>query len=244
MRIKIVEPVITKEFVSETEREVKKYISKDTDFDVERIKYGTASIESSYDEYLCAPNIIKIIQEAEEDAFHGAYINCFGDPGLEGAREVVDMPVVGAGHTSIFIAAELCHRFSIITPVDSSSSRDEAKVELEGLSSKVASVRSVDITVLDMENKEKLNEALIHTSKRAVLEDGAHGIVLGCTGMVGLSGKIDRELKNLGYYIPIIHPVPTSIRYLEMLINLGLTQSEKTYMKPTAKERNILELFE
>lgn len=244
MKIKIVEPVITEEFVGETEQEVKKYVSKDTQFDVERIRYGTASIETSYDEYLCAPNIIKIVEEAERDGFDGAYINCFGDPGLEGAREVVDIPVVGAGHTSIFIAGELCHRFSIITPVESSAPRDEDKVQVEGLSTKLASVRSVEIPVLELEDRERLTGALIEASKKAVEEDGAHGIVLGCTGMINLTEKMDEGMKDLGYYIPIIHPVPTSIRYLEMLIKLGLTQSEKTYMKPTEKKRNIMELFE
>ena len=243
MKIKIVEPVITEEFVEETEKEVTKYISPDTEIDVEGIKYGTASIETSYDEYLCAPNILKIVEEAEKDGFDGAYINCFGDPGLEGAREVVDIPVVGAGHTSIFIAAELAHKFSILTILESSVPRDEEKVIKEGMSEKLASVRSIDIPVLDLEDRSKLVNGLIEESKKAIKEDGAHAIVLGCTGMIDLNDKIEKGLSDLGYYIPVIHPVPTSLKYLEMIIQLNLLQSKRTYMNPTEKRRNLLELI-
>jgi len=244
MKIKIVEPVINEEFVKETEKEVKKHVSEKTKFDVEMIKYGTVSIESSYDETLCAPNIIKLIEKAEKDGFDGAFINCFSDPGLEGAREAVDIPVVGAGHASIFFGAELCHRFSIITPVESSIHKDEITLLAEGMESKLASVRSVDISVVDLEDKEKMTEALIKESERAVKEDGAHGILLGCTGMIGLQDDIEHKMQDLGYYIPVIHPVPTSIKYLELLINMGLSQSKRTYMKPAKKKRNIMKLFE
>lgn len=241
MKIKIIEPVITEEFVEETEKEVEKFLSSDTEIDVEGIKYGTASIETSYDEYFCAPNILKIVEEAEKDGFDGIYINCFGDPGFEGAREVVDIPVVSAGHTSIFIAAELSHKFSILTILESSVPRDEEKVIKEGLSEKLASVRSIDIPVLDLEDRSKLTKALVKESKKAINEDGAHAIVLGCTGMVGLGDEIEKGLSDLGYYIPVVHPVPTSIKYLEMVINLNLLQSKRTYMNPTEKRRNLME---
>ncbi|MFW5952920.1 MAG: aspartate/glutamate racemase family protein [Candidatus Natronoplasma sp.] len=244
MKIKIVEPVTTESFLEETKKEVKKHISEDFKVDVEAIKYGTGSIESSYDESLCAPNIIKIVEESNNDDYDGVYINCFGDPGFEGAREVADIPVVSPGHASIFIASEIAQKFTILTPVKSSLPRDEEKVRKEGLLDNLASIRSIDLPVLELEDKEKMTEALIDESKKAVVEDDAHAIVLGCTGMMGITDDLESALHDLGHYIPVVHPLPTSLKYLKMLIELNIKQSEMTYMTPKDKERNLFERLE
>lgn len=244
MKIKIVEPVITEGFLEETREEVEKHISDEFKIDVEAVKYGTATIESSYDRYLCAPNIIKIVEETAKDDYDGVYINCFDDPGLEGAREVADIPVVGPGHASIFIASEIAQKFTILTPVKSSLPRDEEKVKKEGLLDNLASIRSIDLSVLELEDKEKMTDALIDESKKAVVEDDAHAIVLGCTGMMGITDDLESSLHDLGHYIPVLHPVSTSLKYLKMLIELNIKQSEMTYMTPKEKERNLFERLE
>lgn len=240
MKIKVIVPVTTKEFVAPTREEVEKFASKGTEIDVEAIEYGTASIESSYDEMLVAPGIIKVAEKAQSDGFDGVITDCMCDPALNALREKLDIPVVGPGSISMLCAADLAHRFSIVTVLENALTVFENRVMEVGLGSKLASVRFINIPVLDLTDVKKLTSALVDESIKAIAEDGAHAIVLGCTGMLGVADDLSDALKKKGYEIPVIYPVAVAVKYLEMLIALGLKQSKKTYMPPPDKERNIL----
>ena len=165
------------------------------------------------------------------------------DPAVEAVREKLDIPVVGPCRTSMLLAADLAEKFSVVTVTESSIPLFYDIVKCVGIESKLASIRSVDIPVLELANKKKLGEALIKESIDAIERDGAHCIILGCTGMLGVDQALREGLSKKGYNVPVIYPVPVSIRYLEMLISLGLTHSKKTYMYPSNKERNIWDIL-
>lgn len=240
MKIKVIIPVTTRNFIEPTREEVEKFASKGTEIDVEAIEYGTASIESAYDEMLDTPGIIKVAEKAQSQGFDGVITDCMADPALDAMREKLDIPVVGPGRVSMLYAADLAHRFSIVTVLENVVAILENRVMGLGLASKLASVRSVNIPVLELADVKKLTGALVAESIKAIEEDGAHAIVLGCTGMLGVSGDLSDALKRKGYEVPVIYPVAVAVKYLETLVSLGLTQSKKTYMPPPEKERNIL----
>ena len=48
---------------------------------------GPASIESAYEEALCVPATVELIAQCEAEGYDACIIGCFGDPGLEAARE-------------------------------------------------------------------------------------------------------------------------------------------------------------
>lgn len=241
MRIKVILPLTTKELLEPTREEVKKFVSKGTEIDVEGLEYGTASIESMYDEMLDSPGIINAAEKAQSDGFDGIIIDCLGDPALEAVREKLDIPVVGPCRSSVLYAADLAHRFSIVTVLANLLVMLENRVMEVGLGSKLASIRSINIPVLALADVKKLTDALIDESIKAIEEDGAHAIILGCTGMLGVTDELSNALKKKGYEIPVIYPVAVSVKHLETLISLGLTQSKKTYMPPPEKERNLLQ---
>ena len=239
MKIKFIIPITTKIFEIEAKEEAMKFISKDTEIDVECIEYGTTSIESVYDVYLCAPGIIKIAETAQSEGFDGVFISCMMDPALHAVREMLDIPVVGACRPSMMYAGDLAHKFSVVTVLKNIQFSLENIAREICLDSKLVSVRSVNIPVLDLSNKEKLINALIEESKKAINEDGAHAIILGCTGMTGVNEILSKSLLLEGYKIPIIYPLSIGLKYLETLIFLKLSQSKMTYMYPPEKERNI-----
>lgn len=67
---------------------------------------GPLTIESYYDEYLAIPGILaQIIRHAaESDAF---ILACWGNPGIEAARELTRKPVVGIAEASLYVANTL-----------------------------------------------------------------------------------------------------------------------------------------
>lgn len=215
--------------------------SSDVEVEVEKLEYGTASIESAFDEMLCAPEILRIAGEAESNGFDGVFIDCMGDPAVDAAREVADIPIVGPASPSMHIASEIAHSFSVVTVLENVVPLIENLATKAGVDKKLASVRSVDIPVLELEDEEKILDALVSESKETIDRDGAHSIVLGCTGMMGVAEKLRERLEEDGYDVPVIYPVGLAVRYLELLDSLDLAQSKKTYMEPPKKERNLLE---
>ena len=63
---------------------------------------GPASIESHYDEALSVPGLLSEIASSPAD---GYVIACFGDPGLEAARELAASPVIGIAEAAMRTAA-------------------------------------------------------------------------------------------------------------------------------------------
>ena len=238
-RIKVISPITTKAFEDETREETQALASAGTSVDVEKIEFGTASIESEYDEALCIPGIIKVAEKAEREGFDGVFISCMGDPGVGACRERLSIPVVGPARTSMLVATDIAHSFSIVTVLESVVPLLENLAKTVGVDGKMASVRSVNIPVLELVDKERMVAALFEESKKAITEDRAHSIILGCTGMIGVTEVLQKRLNETGYSIPILYPVLLAMKYLEFMIAAGLSQSKKTYMPIPDKERNI-----
>ena len=76
-------------------------------------KQGPESIETYLDEFLSAMGVLEIIA-AERDNYDGFVIACGDDPGLFGAREVTDKPVVTIGQSPMLIAPLLGFKFTIL----------------------------------------------------------------------------------------------------------------------------------
>jgi len=108
-----------------------------------------------------------------------------------------------------------------------------------GVDEKLASVRYVDIPVLDLGDKEKLIDALHREMLAAIKEDHAHVLVLGCTGMMGVAKEMEKWLKKDGYEVPVVDPAAASLKFAESLVSMGLKQSRLTYMPPPEKTRTV-----
>lgn len=204
-----------------------------------RIEDGPASIESEFDEALAVPATLAQVQQAADFGADAIVINCMGDPGLAAARELVSVPVLGPGQTSMHVASMLGHRFSILTVADRLVHVDEDRAARYGLASRLASVRSVDVPVLDLQaSEERLVAALTEQAIRAVRDDGAHVLVLGCTGMTGTAGLVAAALSERGVRdIPVIDPIPVTLEVAIALARCRLAQSKRSYPYPPPKAR-------
>jgi allantoin racemase len=116
---------------------------------------------------------------------------CFGDPGLAALKEVSPVPVVGMADASILQACALGNRFSIVTGGERWKSMLEEFVASHGLSSRLASVRTVTPTGADIARNPKAAMALLAKGCTAcVREDGADVVILGGAGLAGLATKL------------------------------------------------------
>lgn len=202
-----------------------------------QIERGPAALESEFEESISVPEALAKIVEAERDGVDAVVIDCMRDPGMGAARELVSTPVVGPAEATMHLASMLGHKFSVVTVLERLVPEFENQAKVYGVADKLASVRSVEIPVLELEqDEERLLRALVEQSVRAVVEDGAHVIVFGCTGMIGCAKKVEEGLAELGYEgVPVIDPLPAAVRLAEVLVDLGLAHSKRTYPPPSGK---------
>jgi len=210
------------------------FASEGTIVDVASVEGGPESVESFYDEYMAVPGTLKVVKKAAGEKYDAIIIGCYGDPGIQAAREIVDIPVIGPGESSMLIACLLGYSFSIVTILESVvAPLRELSIRL-GVSSRLASIRAIGVPVLELASREGVMEHMIRTGQQAKEEDGADVLILGCMTMAFLD--VSRELQGkLG--IPVVNPVQSSLKIAETLVDMGLTHSRKAY-RPYKECRN------
>jgi allantoin racemase len=189
---------------------------------------GPMSIESLWEEYLSVPGFLDRAVELEREGFDAIVHGCFADPGVDAARELVTIPVLGSGATSICIAANLGHRFSIITILENVIRPLENLARLTGIEAKLASVRQIGIPVLELNrNPEATFARLVSVSHTALNEDRADVLVLGCGTLSFRAAELQEAIG-----VPGLNPLQVTLRMAELLVASGLSHSKRSYPVP------------
>lgn len=236
IKIKQVVPV-TGEFLldEDTMNYNGKYLDKSTTVEVVQIKEGQYSIESEYDEAINSAQVVKLCKETAKNNCDGIFVDCFGDPGVRGARECTDVPVFGGFEPAMLIAMGLGDKIGIVTVLKNVVPLIEGGIAKAHFDQRVTKVRVVDMPVSDLEDTEKLIEHLVPECIKSIEEDGAQVIVLGCTGMIDVAETVEMQLAEKGYEIPIVEAAQAALNMVEMYAKMGLKQSRMTYMRPPEK---------
>jgi allantoin racemase len=192
---------------------------------------GTESVEGNYESYLAAVAVMDRVLAYDEP--YDAVIQAgFGEHGREGLQELLEVPVVDITEAAAHVAYLLGHRFSVVTTLDRAVPLIEDRLLVAGLHTHCASVRASGIPVLELEESpDRAVSAITEEAKRAIEEDRAEVIVLGCGGMAGLDQAI-RDATSA----PVVDGVAAAVKLAESLVSLGLSTSKvRTYAPPRPK---------
>jgi len=236
MKIYVINPVITTSWEQDTQQEYSSFARPGTLVNTVSLDWGPASVETRRDDALATPDILNKTIQAEKDGFDAVIIDCMADPGLFSAREVVNIPVIGPVEASMHLAAMLSHRFSIISVLDIDRVYCEELAERYGLRSKLASVRSINVAVLDIcSNLEYVYINMLEASKKAIQEDGAHILIPGCNLLARLASRLQSALDDQGQSIAFLNPRAVALKLAESLIDLHLIHSRLSFPSPLPK---------
>jgi allantoin racemase len=180
---------------------------------------GVDSVESHAEEAIAALGVIEQVraQDAVTDAF---VIACFGDTGVAAAREVASGPVVGMTEAALQAACLVAHRFTVITMPARTIAHSERVVADLGLRHR-CTVRAVDVPVHDLEaGSAHLLDAFAAEGRRAIDEDGAEAVVLGCAGLADLVEPLGAALG-----VPVVEGVAAAVGSAAALLAMGLGTS-------------------
>jgi allantoin racemase len=192
--------------------------------------FGPLSIEGHYDEAFAAAGVAEQVRRA--GAHDAVVIACFGDPGLDAAREATAAPVLGIAEAAFHAAAMLATGFSVVTTMTRTCVIAEHLVHRYGFERRCRGVHGTDIPVLDLEADPDGTLAQIEAAARTALtRDRSGAIVLGCAGMAALCRTLQQRLG-----VPVIDGVVAAVKFAEGLAALGLgTSKAGDYATPLPK---------
>jgi allantoin racemase len=231
MRILVLNPNTTASMTSKIGEAAKRVASPSTEIVAVNPRTGPASIEGYFDEALSLAGIIETVKEnIDVDAI---IIACFDDTGLDAVRCMTDAPVLGIGEAGFHAASMISNKFSVVTTLSRSVPALEHNLVRYGLFHRCAKVRASNVPVLDLEAKGSPARERIKTEiMKAIEEDKAEAIVLGCAGMTDLAASLSEE-----HGLPVIDGVAAAITFAEGLVLLGLKTSKLGgYAAPVEKE--------
>ncbi|WP_176083905.1 aspartate/glutamate racemase family protein [Martelella sp. HB161492] len=231
MQILVVNPNTTASMTATIAAAARSAAHGETEIAAVTSSMGPASIEGYYDEAIAVPGLLLEIARGERRGAQAAIIACFDDTGLDAARAMAGIPVVGICEAGVKMASYIARRFTIVTTMERSRVPIEELVRRYGVSDN-ARVRAADISVLSLEDPHSnARDRLRSEIAAAMREDRAEAIVLGCAGMADLASELTRE-----FGLPVIDGVSAAVKQAEALVGLGLSTAKRgPYASPVAK---------
>lgn len=194
--------------------------------------FGPASIEGHFEDAFGAAGVAEQAMLAAAEGFDATVIACFGDPGLDAAREALAGPVLGIAEAAFHAASMLATGFSVVTTMTRTCVIAERLVQRYGFEHACRGIHGTDIAVLSLEACGEDTVAQIEAAARVALaRDRSEAIVLGCAGMAALCAELQRRLG-----VPVVDGVAAAVKFAEALVALGLkTPKGGDYARPLPK---------
>ena len=203
MHIRILDPNITQAITEDLAILATRFVAAGTTVDTRSPATGTPSIEIHVEEAIGAMGTIARLASGV-DAY---LIACFGDTGLAAAREMARAPVVGMTKAASMVAA----RFSVITLPPRTHIHTERVLRETGMGKHCARVRAINIPALDLVKQvDAVTAAFLAEARRALDEDDAEAIVLGCAGLGAVVAQFTQALG-----VPVIDGVMGALKLAE-----------------------------
>ncbi len=166
------------------------------------------------------------------ERFDAAVIAAFGDPGLGGARELFDQPVVGLAEAGMLTACMLGGRFAIVSFARSLEPWYAECVAWHGLGERCCAIRCLETGFTSIDDvQEEHRDLLIDLAERAVVENGADVVVLAGAPLAGLADQVRDYLS-----VPAVDCMAAAVKQAELLVALAPRKAVAgSFRRPAAK---------
>jgi allantoin racemase len=170
-------------------------------------------------EALVIADVVRHTQQAAYE-YDAVVIGCFYDLGLREAREVSEHTIVTAPcQSATAIASHLGNTFSVLVGQRKNTPKMSENVRLYGHGHRMVSMRPLELGVHEYQvDHERTCSILLTEGRKAVEEDGAEVIILGCAANFGFYRQMQDDLS-----VPVIDAVLAPLKYAELLAENGST---------------------
>ena len=176
---------------------------------------GFPYIASRAEAQIAGGIVLEMIAE-HADAVDAVVIAAFGDPGLGGARDLFDLPVVGMAEASVMTAALLGETFAVVTFSPLMTRWYEKCVQATGFANRFKGVLTPDVTPVRLaEVQTDLGADLIALATTAAIRDHADVVILGGAPLAGLAPKIASQVPAI-----VVDPIAAAVLQAMTLVRI------------------------
>jgi allantoin racemase len=188
-------------------------------------KFGAEAIDSAAESYLSAVGVMDTVATLLDTGafdFDAVVLAGFGEHGRDALAEMLSVPVFDIAECAAHIATLVGRRFSVVTTLARSIAPIEDRLLLAGLDAHCASVRACGWGTAEVDADPRgAVAAIVAEAARAVTEDGADVICLGCAGMAGVTEAISAKVGA-----PAVDGVGAAVALAQTVVDLGLQTSK------------------
>ncbi|MEU7489629.1 aspartate/glutamate racemase family protein [Streptomyces sp. NPDC042319] len=230
MRILVMNPNTTASMTASIRATATAVASPGTEIIATEPLWGPESIEGHFEGYLSAAAVLDRLTTLDF-SYDALVMAGFGEPGREGAQELLDVPVLDITESAAQMAMMLGHSYGVVTTLDRAVPQIRDRLLTAGLLQRCAGVRGTGLGVLELEEDADRTTRVIVETAREVVRDGAEVICLGCGGMAGLQERVSAELG-----VPVVDGVAAAVKFAEAVAGLGLaTSAVRSFAAPRPK---------
>ena len=232
LRICVLVPVATSQYNERILKAIAPVVPPDVSVEIRNITQGHPDIENRTNWLQNGMPVVELAQAIANDGFDGIWLTDFDMCGVEAAREVIDIPIIGGFPATAFTALALSQRFSIVTILQSTLAMQRGHPQTYGIQDSFASIRAINCPVAQLDDVDVVVIRTFEAALKAIKKDGAQSILLGCTGFVDVASRVSQLLtKELGAYVPVIDPNQAGFSFLVSLVRMRVRPSRLTYSK-------------
>ena len=193
---------------------------------------GSQSVLNGLHHMMEVPAIVRKIFWAKENGYDAVISSNTFDPGVDGGRLAVDIPVIGLLRASMHAGLTLADRVGITVPLASHVPYTWRILRSYGLESFVTAIKPVGIYGKDMKSRKA--ELLDVATKviRSLVDDTGAEIILPLGGAL-IPYVVDPDDLAKATGVQVLNSKAIGIRFAELCVRFGMTQSAITY--PRAK---------
>jgi allantoin racemase len=207
----------------------RKVLRPDTELGFKSVKTGLGEIRDYYSSYfnlLNKSDIVNQFIEAEKEGYEAAMVDCFEDPGVAEAREIVNIPIVGPGETALLMGCLFGQKLGFVNLNEPKLfPKNEEFIRKNGLWDRAVTspVRGISISTLKAFSRGWLLHNIITDAvdekAQELIRDGANVVIVSCCGLgpICTLGGLSRAR---GTEVPILDPIAISLKTAEMLAEL------------------------
>src|SRR5499433_961609 len=174
------------------------------------------------------PSIVRKIFWAAENGYDAVIQSNTFDPGVDGGRLAVSIPVIGPFRTTIHMVANLVDRIGIIVPLPSHIPYTWRLLRTMGMDGFVTGIKTLAVYGPDIKKRrQEITEKTAGLVRALVDETGAQAVLPLGGALIPYVVDPAEVQKMTG--VQVFNTKAISIRVAEMCVSLGLSHSPLTY---------------
>jgi len=191
-----------------------------THLEVRHLEKGVDELESALDEGLVVGPLLEILA-GESENFDGVIVDCYSDPGVYAARELLQKPVIGIGEAAEYLACAIGNRIGIVTTSERTRFTIEEKSRARGTKDRIVDLRCWGDSPLGLLSNDA--HALAGLKEQVNLmrsENAVDTVIIACGSNLALEFNISKEVG-----LPVVVPEQAAVKVMEAILECNLPVS-------------------